>query len=274
MQTINQLSQEEKLFWFSYIETKIGLVLPEIQQRRFESRILERMQKFSLSSDEYFRLVKLRDDEWQSLIDDLTIPETSFFRHKPSYDLYTQFLEQKKQTAHIWSVGCATGEEAWSLAMIADSILSNYKIMATDVSESAVTKGQQGIYSIRKLSTLPEGFQELYFKPVDSAFQKANSVTKTPLMQINDRLKSRVSFYRHNLIDKKRLPFREIDVVFCHNVLIYFRNFVQRDILNELVKSLSIGGILVMGPAEARGWSHPKMQRYEYPGTLAFQRIK
>lgn len=269
LQHNNELSEEDKLFWFSYIETKIGLVLPAIQQRRFESRIIERMQQSGLSSDEYFRKVKLDDEEWQSLIDDLTIPETSFFRHQASFDLVESYLKEKRQgSVHIWSVGCSSGEEAWSLAMLADQLTTNFKIMATDVSEMSVQRGQDGVYSARKLEILPTGFAEKYFEPARSSESMANAY------RIKDSLRAHVSFYRHNLVDQRRLPFREIDIIFCQNVLIYFRNFVQRDILNQLVNSLSVGGLLVMAPAEARSWKHEDMERVSYPGTLAFRRIK
>lgn len=264
-----QLTPEEKLFWLSYIEAKLGLILPSIQQRRFETRILERMRVYKSSSDEYFKKIKKDDAEWQALIDELIIPETSFFRHQPSFDLVQSHLQQKQTPSYLWSVGCSTGEEAWSLAMVADRFAREYKVMATDVSLTSITTAQSGQYAARKVDTLGEDMVSKYFDAMP------NSISAEPMMyRINDRLRKKVSFYRHNLVDDKRLPFREIDVIFCQNVLIYFRSFVQRDILNQLVKSLSVGGLLVMAPAEARSWQHPEMTRVDFAGTLAFKRIK
>lgn len=266
-----QLTPEEKLFWLSYIEAKLGLVLPNIQQRRFETRIIERMRAYNLDSDEYFQRVKEDDGEWQTLIDELIIPETSFFRHQPSFELVKQHLTSKQGRCHLWSVGCSTGEEAWSLAITASGILDAFKVMATDVSETSIRHAKSAVYAQRKLAKLDERTLSKYFEPIDSG---SNSALTPSSYRIQDGLRDKVSFYRHNLIDDKRLPFREIDIVFCQNVLIYFRSFVQRDILNQLVKSLSVGGLLVLAPGEARSWQHPEMQQVKFDGTLAFQRMK
>lgn len=263
------LTAEEKLFWLSYIEAKLGLILPTIQQRRFETRVLERMNTFLLSSDEYFKKIKTDETEWQHLIDQLIIPETSFFRHAPSFDLVKTHLSALNKPAYLWSVGCSTGEEAWSLAMTAEEANPDYRVMATDVSETSIFTAQEAVYPSRKVDKLSALTIERYFTPVMSEFS-----AETTAYQINEKVRNKVSFYRHNLVDDRRLPFREIDVIYCQNVLIYFRNFVQRDILNQLIKSLSVGGILVMAPAEARSWQHPEMERVSFAGTLAFRRIK
>lgn len=262
-----QLTSEEKLFWLSYIEAKLGLVLPSIQQRRFETRIVERMRVYNSTSDEYFKKIKSDDTEWQHLIDELIIPETSFFRHQPSFDLVKSHLQEKSSTSHLWSVGCSTGEEAWSLAIVADQVSQAYRVMATDVSMTSIQTAQIGRYAHRKVERMDSSITKKYFDVLAENNGQSDYLIK-------EALRSKVSFYRHNLVSDKRLPFREIDVIFCQNVLIYFRNFVQRDILNQLVKSLSVGGILVMGPAEASSWQHPHMTRVNFAGTLAYKRIK
>jgi len=83
-----------------------------------------------------------------------------------------------------------------------------------------------------------------------------------------------VSFYRFNLMDVATAPFRRLDVIFCQNVLIYFKKFDRRDILEALVQRLELGGILVLGPGEMLDWQHPQMRRVDHSGTLAFERVK
>lgn len=264
---VDVLPNEDRLFWLSYIETSLGLVLPPLQQRRFETRIAERIKAHQLTSDGYFKKLTQDESEWQALIDELTIPETSFFRHPPSFDLVAKHLADIKGAAHLWSVGCSTGEEAWSLAIIGDEHGGSYRVMATDVSQSAINTAQAGFYPDRKvLGAVSRERLERHFGPVELANRGAG-------YQVQAHLRQHVSFYQHNLVAETRLPFREIDVIFCQNVLIYFRNFVQRDILNHLVKSLSLGGLLILAPAEARGWQHPAMAREEFTGTLAFRKV-
>lgn len=274
MEHLYQLTDEDKLFWFSFIETKIGLILPEIQQRHFEAKILDKMQFYQANSDEYFEKVKNDESEWQSLINELTIPETSFFRHSASFDLIKNYLSSRGTKAvRIWSVGCSTGEEAWSLAMLADQQVVNYRVMATDINEISLNKAKQGRYSARKTHILDEIYKRSYFEIINQDKVKKSSSLMDEY-SIKPFLKNNVSFYKYNLVSPNKIPFREMDVIFCQNVLIYFRGFVQRDILNKLVQSLSVGGILVMAPAEARSWKHSDMERVSYPGTLAYKRVR
>lgn len=260
------LTEEDKIFWFSFIETKVGLILPEIQQNHFVSKIIEKMRSYNLSSSEYFKKVNQSNSEWQALINELTIPETSFFRHPASYDLVkTYFENMKNKTIHSWSVGCSTGEEAWSIAMMCDRVTNSFRVLATDVNEISLQKAKFAVYDKRRLMGLPNGYLDTYFN---------TDINQNSKYVIKDSLKSHVSFYKFNLIEQNKIPFKELDLIYCQNVLIYFRGFVQRDILNRLVDSLSIGGLLVLAPAEARSWKHMDMERVHYPGTLAFKKIK
>ncbi|MEC7120945.1 MAG: CheR family methyltransferase, partial [Pseudomonadota bacterium] len=141
--------------------------------------------------------------------------------------------------------------------------LKDFKVMATDISEQALQPARLGIYPARRFEMIPEVMRERFGVRLASGD-----------WQIHPTLASQVSFQVFNLMDVSTAPFRKLDVVFCQNVLIYFRKFDRRDILDALVQRLTLGGLLVLGPGEMSDWRHPQMRRVDYSGTLAFERIK
>jgi len=269
--------EEQSALWHSLIESRIGMVLPEIQRSLFERRVRERMKLCGLDVMSYYHLVQVHSTEWQQLVEDLVVHETAFFRHLPSYELLEQRLPHFGGPAHIWSVGCSTGEETWSLAMLADMHAQHgFSIMASDISESVLNIARKGLYSWRKAEKIPAKYRE-YCAALPQAQVKntvhAASMT-TQDWQIVDRLRERVFFHRFNLMDTGSVPFRKLQVIFCQNVLIYFRQFDRRDILDALVQRLDRGGLLVLGPGEMVDWDHPAMKRVKHAGTLAYERVK
>ncbi|MEY2863639.1 MAG: hypothetical protein RLY58_1346 [Pseudomonadota bacterium] len=258
------MSAEQSSLWLSLIESRIGMVLPVIQHRLFESRVFDRMQVWGLDMDSYYQLVKRDRGEWQQLAESLVVHETAFFRHSPSYDLVGRHLSRLNRDAQLWSVGCATGEEAWSLAMVARSqALRSFRLMATDISHQALGVARQRVYPRRKAEAIPSALRNRYGQDLPDGH-----------WQVSASLAVNVSFQVFNLMDISSAPFRRLDVIFCQNVLIYFRKFDRRDILDALVQRLELGGILVLGPGEMADWSHPQVRRVDHVGTLAYERIK
>ncbi len=248
--------------WRTLIEMRTGMVLPERQHSLFEQRILSFMNKHHLNEESYYQLVCKDKLEWQSLAESLMVHETSFFRHMPSFELVEQYLNQANKAVKIWSVGCSTGEEAWSLAMLADRFsLYGYEVLATDISHQVLMQAKQGLYPLRKSMQVPVRFRS-YGEDAGSGQWK-----------ISDKLHAHVLFRPYNLINVVGLPFRKLDIVFCHNVLIYFKKFERRDILNALVQCLGEGGMLVLGPGEVLEWKHPQLRKIEKSGILAYEKI-
>ena len=277
VQPIEPFDDEQSALWHSLIESRIGMVLPEIQRSLFERRVRERMKLCGLDVMSYYHLVQVHSSEWQQLVEDLVVHETAFFRHLPSYELVEQRLPFFEQEVHIWSVGCSTGEETWSLAMLADTHAQHgFSIMASDISESVLSVARKGLYSWRKSEKIPVIYREycvaLPSTPLKSVVHAASMTNQD--WHISDRLRERVFFHRFNLMDSADAPFRKLQIIFCQNVLIYFRQFDRRDILDALVQRLDLGGLLVLGPGEMADWDHPAMKRVKYAGTLAYERVK
>lgn len=258
------MSAEQSALWRSLIQSKLGMVLPVLQHQLFERRVLDRMAVCQLDMSNYYQRVRQDLVEWQRLAEALVVHETAFFRHPPSYELVARHLSHLNRDVSLWSVGCSTGEEAWSLAMTARRhALKSFKIMATDISEQALSTARRGIYAPRRFDQIPDSLRERF-----------SISLSTHESQVHPTLMSQVSFYRFNLMDLSTAPFRRLDVIFCQNVLIYFKKFDRRDILDALVQRLELGGILVLGPGEMLDWLHPHMRRINHSGTLAFERVK
>ena len=263
------LTEEECGVWLSFIESELGLILPPIQQKRFEHTISSRMRLAGATSEVYLDKVRRDALERQELIDDLAINETQFFRHQPSFEALREYLcARSSEFVRMWSLGCSTGEEAWSLAMIGEELGLNYQVIGTDVSSRALRIAEKGQYHGRKLALLGADQLQTFFDPCVSESEQGACYAVKP------SLREKVAFFKHNILETSTLPMRQINVVFCQNVLIYFRGFVQRDILNRLTQNLKTGGLLVLGPSEARSWKHPHMTRYGHSGALAFQRTE
>lgn len=264
--------------WQALLEQRIGMQLSPERKTFLEASLTTRMREVGTAEDyrAYYELVTGPggDQEWAALVDYLTIHETRFYRHPSSYALVKDYLTGRIRNAslkslNIWSLGCATGEEPYSLAMLIDSLLTEtgqsayYGITATDVSPAALSKAREGIFGERKLEGMPDGWREKYFTPLPKG-----------RVQISDTLKQKICFARMNVLDLGSTPMSSFDLIFCQNLLIYFSRFKKKEIATQLANKLAPGGLLVFGVGEVVDWTHPLMERVVHPDTLAYIRRK
>ncbi|MGH1487356.1 MAG: CheR family methyltransferase [Cellvibrionaceae bacterium] len=277
----DSLPQQQFFLWENLLEKRTGVQLAQPQHILLQTQVSIRMRELGIDSyDQYFDYVK--DDakgiaEWQVLVDRLVVKETTFFRHRPSLGLVKKFLRNRlssneakasneiKDSIEIWSVGCSTGEEPYALAAIANDCFYEremspyFGVTAVDISLPALSIAREGVYGRRSVSLLSEAEIKRYLKPY-----------KEGKYQVIEQIKKRVCFSQLNLLYLKNKPFQPMDVIFCQNVLIYFRRWRRREILNELVKHLKPGGILVIGLGEVTDWEHPDMQRIAHEESQAY----
>ena len=264
--------------WARLLETRTGVIVPPERKPFLETGLRRRMRVTGHTQfDSYYDSVSSGSGgalEWASLVDHLTVHETHFFRHLPSFDLIReQWLPSwlgraaPADSVHALSVGCSTGEEAYSLALLLDVELSKtspvrrFGVTATDVSQSALGVARTAEYPMRRYAELPAAYRA----GVDVLPDGENFC-------INERLRKRVGFACVNLLHASRAPLRKLDIIFCQNVLIYFARERRRELLDGLAGLVQPGGLLVLGPGEAPGWSHPQMRKVGGPQTLAFVR--
>ena len=234
------------------------------------------------------------------MLDKILIHESRFFRHPPSIDFIADYAEQYQRQRYesggsndevfrIWSVGCASGQETWSLAMrLASKQLSNYQILGTDVSQQALATARLGQYDTRQQLLIPESCQP-FIQPLmpktsnknldfDSTTNRttinAESVNNSHInWQVTPILKPQVRFALHNIMDKNPPISHLQQVIVCQNMLLYFRKFDQRDILARLSEQCAVGGYIILAPGEALFWRPSNMRRLAHPQINAWQKI-
>ncbi|MDX1823152.1 MAG: protein-glutamate O-methyltransferase CheR [Thiohalomonadales bacterium] len=263
--------------WVELLEKRTGISLPEKRKSFLLANLNIRMRELGYEKyQEYFRhlLAGRRGAvEWEILVDRLTVHETRFFRDITALemleDCYLNTLptSDSAMRINIWSVGCATGEEPYSLAMFVDKVLSargvrHYlAITASDISSASLATGRTGNYHRNRLKNLPDEYRDSYFKTIDADHY-----------EVDASLRERVCFTRLNLLHLDEATLGMMDIIFCQNVLIYFKREQRRRILDELVEHLRPGGILVLGAGEITEWQPDDLESLGYPGTLAFRR--
>ena len=226
------------------------------EKRTFlESRLKRRMDELGVRSGyEYYCLIKRPDGKSQelpALLDTLMICETSFFRNQPQFDLFKgvvlpDVIARKERNGtrmlRVWSAGCSTGQEPYSVVMavleaISQPELWSVRVFASDLSFTALERAQSGVYRADQIKNVEPYYVQKYFKKEGDHFVVA------------DEVKRRVIFDYHNLKHDNGL--RGLDIVFCRNVMIYFDSEEQRRLINRFIGTLVPGGHLFLGHAES-----------------------
>ncbi|MBS0557907.1 MAG: protein-glutamate O-methyltransferase CheR [Proteobacteria bacterium] len=263
--------------WATLLERRTGVVVPLKRKAFLVTSVRGRMRETGHADfAAYFRdLQKVPEGtiEWTTLVDRLTVHETHFFRHPPSLDLIArQWLPQMtadpaRSALHAWSVGCSSGEEAYTLAMVLDMHLAGrsgktyFGVTATDVSLPALAVGRAGLYPRQKLAEIAQEYRSRYCEELDA-----------DTFRIREALRKRVGFAQFNLLDAVSASMKRLDLIFCQNVLIYFARERRRELLATLANLLKPGGLLVLGPGEVTQFAHARLARVDNRNVLAYRR--
>lgn len=275
--------------WQEYVERRCGFVLPDSQQS-WLSHTVDSVAK-SLEMDVNTLYIQVcRDKELEQLLfDRLLIAETRFFRHEESFNFvlkeYDRYLNAQKnapiqQEFRVWSAGCSAGQEVYSLAMglqLTNDRLSNnapFLVVGSDLSQKSLQAAKKAQYTHKDIQAIPSKYRH-YLQEVKSNNENTlGQPSHQKLWQIAPKVTQKTQFFWQNLFLKPPMALPLQDVILCQNVLIYFRRFDQRDILNYFVQNLSVGGYLVLTPSEVTLWQHPKMKRIDNPHVNAWQKIE
>ncbi|MDM8349079.1 CheR family methyltransferase [Pseudomonas sp. sp1636] len=276
LQPVADMSATEFRAWQELLEERTGVVISEQRQAFLQTNLSARMRELGvLDYASYYRQVTDGPRgavEWSTLLDRLTVQETRFFRHPPSFELLERYLRERLQHGlaspwEFWSVGCSSGEEPYSLAIMAAEVLrdsgqpAHFGVTATDISLKALSKARDGQYGARKLEQLDAQLRQRYFvAQADERFK------------VEPGLAAQVCCARLNVLELAKAPMSGMDVIFCQNLLIYFRRWRRREILNRLAERLAPGGLLVVGVGEVVGWQHPDLLPVADERVLAFTR--
>ncbi|KIQ05381.1 MULTISPECIES: CheR family methyltransferase [Pseudomonas] len=273
LQPLADMSATEFRDWQQLLESRLGMVLNEQRRIFLQTNLSTRMRELGISDyASYYRQVTDGPRgavEWANLLDRLTVQETRFYRHPPSFEVYEAYVARRDEQGldaplAIWSVGCSSGEEPYSLAIGASEVLGAeglFGVTGTDISRSALSKARDGLYDVRRLQQMDESLRERYFQ------QQADGRFK-----VLPGLAARVCCAKLNVLELDKAPMTGMDVIFCQNLLIYFRRWRRREILNRLAECLAPGGLLVVGVGEVVGWQHPDMLPVADERVLAYTR--
>ncbi|HUO13803.1 MAG TPA: protein-glutamate O-methyltransferase CheR [Verrucomicrobiae bacterium] len=255
-----------------------GIFHPDNKLLLLLDRCSRRMRELQLKTlREYFECLttqSIRQNELVALLNEITIGETCFFRNQPQLDALRQIIIPKMLKAkarlpvrrlRIWSAGCSTGEEPYTLSMLlleeAGSHLKDctFEITATDINERSLTHARHALYGDYSTRNLPAYYREKYFTAEGDQWQVKSVVRRN------------VSFSRLNLSDDSRMTFmKALDVIFCCNVLIYFDLASKQRAIQHFYHNLLPHGYLFLGHSESLYGVSGDFQLVHFPGTTAY----
>lgn len=241
-----------------FIMSQFGIKLPINKKVMLQGRLQKRLKDLNHRSfKEYVDYVlssKGLHEEVYNMIDAVSTNKTDFFRESVHFDYLLkqglkEYLEQtRKSRLSIWSAGCSSGEEPYTLAMVLKEYAStnsfvDFNILATDISDSVLQHAIVGIYNKEKTEVIPVNYKKKYLLKGKNGY--SNKV------RINTELRSKIEFRRYNLLASDYGSLGKFDIIFCRNVLIYFERDVQYRILQQFCRSLNPGGYLFLGHSES-----------------------
>jgi chemotaxis protein methyltransferase CheR len=234
------------------IEERTSIRFDESRERFFSTRVREHMsRKGHARGTDLLRSIKKTNFEFQEFLESLLTQETSFFRYPSVFEafekrvlpeLHIRKFWKNPRSLRIWSAGCSTGEEPYSIAItIADAISFsdawNVEILATDIGRHALAIAERGVYSGRSIGSVSEKQLAAHFQPAEGG------------QQVRSRLRKTVNFVQMNLTNSVYVG--KMDVIFCMNVLIYFSEERRRELVQHFYSMLEPGGYLFLGHSES-----------------------
>lgn len=253
-----ELTEHEFQLFRRLLEEEVGISLQASEKNLVANRLRQKVLSLNLST--YLELYrKIADGRGRvgylaDLVDALTTRKTDFFRNLHQMDHFRQVLiprlvsrlrDGTRRHVSIWSAGCSTGEEPYSLSVLIHEsvpfgLAQSFSILATDVSPAAIAEATRGVYPQRRLEEMPQDLVTRHF----------DSVENGTLLKVKSSLRNRVTFQEHNL---KSGPWtmEPFDVIFCRNVIIYFSPEFQMQLSRRFLKQLKPGGYLYIGHSES-----------------------
>ena len=264
-----------------FINERCGIYIADNRKYLLENRLGNRLKKLNLKNfDEYYNLLRYdpgRARELKKLFEVVTTNETSFFRNPPQLTAFQEHVlgdilgrgSDQGRTLRIWSAGCSTGEEPYTLAMIllqtlgARRPLWDIKITANDLSERVLETARRGVYGDYALRTTPKELVQRYFETADG------------VNTVRPEVRSLVSFSQINLKDADQIKRVErSQIVFCRNVMIYFDDDMRKRLVSAFYDNLLPGGYLVIGHSESLHSISRAFTPLHFPGTIIYRKAE
>jgi chemotaxis protein methyltransferase CheR len=250
-----RMSAEEFRLFRDLIHEYCGIFFQDDSQQIVERRLIPRLAARSLPSwGEYYRFLRYhpsRKEELEEIVERVTTNETYFFREMYQLDalrdeILPDIHARRPRGKHmtIWSAGCATGEEAYTTAILVHDtgLFADWevRVFASDISRRVLAVARKGSFGPSSFRGVDERLRRRWFKEVDGK------------QQIREEIRALCSFGRLNLVDDDQLSVvGEVDVILCRNVLIYFDQAVRKRVVDAFWRKLLPGGYLLLGHSES-----------------------
>ncbi len=273
----------------THIADRCGLYFRDHDLKNLESGVIQRMKVCKFDSIHayylHFTTSEEKETEFRELLNLLTVNHTYFFRNEPQFvalkdKVLPELIERKMQHAfeskngqkpllRIWSAGCSTGEEPYTIAMILRETIPHpedwdIEILATDASSDAVEKARRGVYGENSMRLVEEPYRSKYFTKTDSPKQ-------TGEWKVSDEIKRMVKFGFLNLVAD---PYpAESDIVFCRNVTIYFETQTTIKIVEDFAANMTDPGYLFLGYSESLQFLTPKFRMASWQDGIYYRKV-
>jgi len=233
-----------------YIYDQTGIFVPDSKKYFLENRLSHRVLEKNLSGfDEYLLFLRASGNgELRNLYNAVTTNETYFFREPQQFDVFTNHIlprvleRNRSRGIRVWSAACSTGEEPYTVAAILKETAPGVqaKVFGSDISDAVLESARNGIYSSYAVRIIPPHYRNKYFRSRGDSFELDEGTRKS------------VTFLNVNLIDEKQVrAIRDVDVIFCRNVLIYFDDKSKRKAVSLMYDALAPDGFLLVGTSES-----------------------
>ena len=231
------------------IYTESGITFTPTNRSILESRLKERLRERGVSDVRlYIDKIKSDKEELKGFLDSITTNLTRFFRNQAHFDALEKHvipelinvIKKTPGTIRIWSAGCSTGEEPYTISMLLTEILPktwNFEILASDISLKCLMTAKEGYYADSRIAGIPDNYLAKYFDKVEGGYK------------VRPDVQSKIKFDYHNL--KNESGQRNFDVVFCRNVIIYFDEAAQTEVMSRFWDAMASKSFLFIGHSES-----------------------
>lgn len=269
--TGDDLSEAEFTAITELLRDRCQFDLGQYKDRCIRRRIAKRLRLCKVTDfPSYLKRLEVDRDELDTLLASISIHVSQFFRNPDTF----RILEQKvlpdlcrraraagRTELTLWSAGCATGEEAYSLALLVDDLNAtdlDIRILATDISDPVLETARSGRFDATRMTEVPAEAIEKYFRPENGRYQ------------LIERVRDKVEFLRHNIMTASAYP--AVDLALCRNVLIYFTRPEQERILSRFAVALPEHGALILGRSETMADNIRCYYHSEFPVERVYRR--
>lgn len=248
-----------------------GISLPDSKRNMMYSRLVRRLRSLQLESfANYISHVEQEvsagtSAEMLQMINALTTNVTNFFREHHHFDTLIMELEKRieqQQEIRIWSAGCSTGQEPYTIAMVVDAFCKQHpnvkvSILATDLDTAVIEQAKQGVYTLDKIEVEKHPYLSQYMEYIEPS---GSTITPNDaVFKVTESLRSYISFDQINLV-KHWNHIKKFDFIFCRNVMIYFNTETKNDLCRRYADTLNSQGLLFIGHSEAIKTTIPSLE--------------